>query len=243
MTVYPLAGQSNTTIKLTNINDILQVSTGGFAVYDPTGTYYSFQIEPDGHGIHRWINIQQGHAVLRVTANPSANVYPLASTSYGGLIHGTGPTAGAANFTIDSFDNSNPSQLGSAVSLRRFRGTVDSPTAIQSGDLIGSVEGYGFDGTSINVNSASGMGIRATQTHTPTAHGAQIEFGAVPNNTIYPVLMATITPSGSQPGLTLNQTGSGITFTDNTFQTTAWRGTTAASNITGLSTKIGRAHV
>jgi hypothetical protein len=240
LTILPESGGTN--VILENSDNILKVSGAGFAVYDPTGTYFSFQIEPDGHGIHQWINPTIGQSVLRVTGNPSANVIPLVSTATGGLLHLTGAVSGPSLLTIDNFDNLNPTASGSAIVLRRFRGTVDSPGNIAQYDRLGSLSAAGYGaGTPYTANglpagAQNSIVFRATEDHTLTAQGADIEIWAVPNGTIQQQQILTFNPSGSQPGLVLNQTNSGITFTDGSFQTTAFN---AANGVTSVTTGTG----
>lgn len=229
---------NGTIITLQNDNDILQVESGGFSVFDSTGTYYTFQTDINGYSEFRTPSPLLGKAVLNVSGNPSSNIIPLVSTSIGGILHLTGPDQGPSILTIDNFDDSNPTNFGSSIVLRRMRNTVDNPYPVLANDMLGflAASGYGantgaYTQTGFPGPAISAISFRSTEDHTPLSQGSKIELSAIANSTNTNVLIATINPSGNTPGIVLNQSKSGITFTDGTFQNTAYH--------TANSTSIG----
>ena len=227
LTILPQA-PGTIPIVLENLQDILGVTGGGFAVYNPGQTYYAFQIDTaDGKAFFKTPQPPVGDAVINISANPSANVIPLRSTLIGGTIHITGANTGPTLFTLDNFDNDNPFSNGDAVVFRRFRGNVDVPAPVQAGDRLGSIAaaGYGqvagpYDTAGLPGTAQNSIIFRATENHTITAQGAEIELTAVPNGSIVAANVAFISASGTKPGVQL-QPGMGIEFADGTYQTTA----------------------
>jgi hypothetical protein len=228
LTVTPNS-PNGTPIILQNNNDILAVTGGGFAVYDPTDTFYSMQVDATvGQTLLHAPNPVAGSSVLSVSANPSSNSYPLAYASIGGVGHFTGPVSGPTNFVLDNFDNSGVFGLSSALTFRRFHGTPDSPTAVLSGDQIGIVAGVGYNGNNVNAAESVNMRFVATENWTTSNLGSKIEFWTIPTGTATFTETVDIVGDAGQPGLKFIQSNSGITFTDGSFQNTA----AAAQSIT-----------
>ena len=213
-----LSENGGTDISLINDSNVLAVLTGGLAVWDPTKSYFYFQSDANGYSYFRTPNTPVGQAVVNISANPSQTIFPIASLVTGAALHLTGSDSGPTLLTIDNFDNTGTA--ASALVFRKFRGNVDTPNAVQSGDLLGSMGAAGYANT-LPQGAINSVRFYATQTYTPIATGGDIEFWAVPNNTTTAIRVATINPSGSNVGIVLNQTGSGITFGDATFQDTA----------------------
>lgn len=82
----------------------------------------------------------------------------------------------------------------SHVSAVRADGTAASPTAVQSGEVLGSFNGWGFDGT--NAGAGGSYQLATTQIWTPSAHGANASIWTTPNGTITPVQTWIFQPSG-----------------------------------------------
>jgi hypothetical protein len=68
-------------------------------------------------------------------------------------------------------------------SARRARGSLASPTAIQSGDVLGRFGATGYGATSMWAGSAAVLQMVATENWSDTNRGAQLEFHTVPNGT------------------------------------------------------------
>lgn len=74
---------------------------------------------------------------------------------------------------------------------RRARGTAESPTAIQSGDIILRVGGNGYGTTQFSQYADARIEFSATQNHTDSAKGTRIEFWTTANNTSTSTQIAT----------------------------------------------------
>lgn len=66
---------------------------------------------------------------------------------------------------------------------RRVRGTVNSPTAVQSGDYLTTIGGRGHNGTGITTSSAASMLFIASQNWTTNNNGTYIAFNTTADNT------------------------------------------------------------
>lgn len=73
----------------------------------------------------------------------------------------------------------------------RSRGTLASPAAIQSGDILGAFAFGSFDGTSY-VGSLTGIGATAIENHAPGACGSRLFFTATPIGSATPATTATL---------------------------------------------------
>jgi hypothetical protein len=94
-------------------------------------------------------------------------------------IHVSGAVGKSTFMTLDSFGNN----VNSTYTIRKARGTPATPTAIQSGDAIGSyaAKGYGATGfTTSNINTTTGMSIFSAENYTDSAQGTFIEINAIP---------------------------------------------------------------
>jgi hypothetical protein len=212
-----------------------------------------FKVDRNGLSSIHTPNPSLGNAVLSVSSGTSSNIIPLASNIVGGVLHLTGSENGPTLSTIDNFDDNNPTNTGSALVLRRFRGNVDAPTAVQANDRLGSLAAAGYGGTTpydangLPPGAQNSMIFRSTEIHTITDQGARIEFTAVPNGTNVATQLMQLNPSGSQPGIVLPNVAQGglspngtlgITFQDGSFQNTAFTSSNAVTSITvgvGLS--------
>jgi len=68
--------------------------------------------------------------------------------------------------------------IGGQLAIRKGRGTTGSPTAVQSGDHLGSFVFYGYDGS--NFQPAAYIRSTAAESFTTTSHGAGLEFLTTP---------------------------------------------------------------
>jgi hypothetical protein len=68
--------------------------------------------------------------------------------------------------------------IGGQLAIRKVRGTTGSPTAVQSGDHLGSFVFYGYDGS--NFQPAAYIRSTAAESFTTTSRGAGLEFLTIP---------------------------------------------------------------
>lgn len=80
--------------------------------------------------------------------------------------------------------------------FRRADGTRAAPTAVQSGDEIGSLNAWGYGTTSYGTTGSARMSFFTTENWSDTAHGSKIVWSVTPSTTL------TLTDS-----LTLNNNG------------------------------------
>lgn len=146
------------------------------------------------------------------------------------------------------------------VVTRSSRGTASSPSATQSGDIIGEFASFGYGATGYGSTPSAVIRSSATENMTDSALGSKLEFLVVPNSSSTLGAAATVTnnainiPSGSEykingtsvlSGSTL---GSGITSSSltsvGTISTGVWQGTTIAiaSGGTGQTTAAAAAN-
>lgn len=119
---------------------------------------------------------------LQDTGTPNASISLNVPGSTGGpaniSVSGNGSTvAGGVNLIVTSA--SSTGAASPASTQRRSRGTVSSPTAINSGDQIGLFNFQGHDGTAFG--GAGTFGATATENWTTGAHGSRLYFGATPD--------------------------------------------------------------
>ena len=110
------------------------------------------------------------------------------AASRSGLLHLVGPNSGASIVSIDGYAGV------SDILQRRADGTAASPTAIASGEIIGSNLWQGYNGSAF----ATGADIQAvaTQNWTTSAQGTKILLGTTPNGTTTPNAVITADQDG-----------------------------------------------
>ena len=162
-------------------------------------------------------------SALEIIGTTSGNSRPRNFT--GTLLQLTAQDGQAARVSIDAFGGNAAYPL---VVGRHARGTVDLPTATQTGDTLFriSTQGYGDSGY---VSSIGRINLQATQNFTDAHGGTRLRFQTTPNNSI---AIQTVTADIDSDGLSLvgNPTG-GITFSDSTRQITAFSNTSAVTKI------------
>lgn len=139
------------------------------------------------------------------TQSISLNSAPTAALLSGTVLQLQGATGGIARLEVDSLGN-----VG-ALSCIRADGTTGSPTAIQSGEEICTLNGGGYDGSTFSAGWAR-ISLFAAQTSTPTAHGSRIVFSTTINGSITRTDAMAIENDG---GVTLNGVASQGTGTLN----------------------------
>jgi len=206
-------------------------STGGAGI--------AFQVERSG--------LTQINAPFGIPANSPGALNIVASTdgayqnvtNSGGMLHITGPANSAARITVDAYGISNGTGVPSTIVLRAGRGTANTPTATQSNDTIGRLSAAGW-GTQFGTGgglASTAIEFVALENFTPLAQGSKITFNTANTGSNSRSVSATIQANGVSFA---NNTiaNSGITFTDGSFQNTAYSPTTivgSATAATGIS--------
>lgn len=124
-------------------------------------------------------------------------------TGNGGASSGPAPQSGTAQQVIAPNDTGaivreEIDAFGGipALTFRRADGTRFAPTAVQSGEELGTVNAWGYGTTGYGTTGAARYSFFAAETWSDTAHGSKIVWSVTPNTT------TTLTDS-----LTLNNNG------------------------------------
>lgn len=207
-------------------------STGGNGI--------AFQVERDGR---TQINAPGGVAAnsagaLNIVASPDGAFQNV--TNSGGMVHCTGPQDSASRVTIDAFGTSAGSGVPAVVVMRSARGTANTPTATQTNDTLGRLSAVGWGntfGTTGGGLAATAIEFVATENFTETTQGTKITFNTAEIGSNSRHVSATVQANGVS-FLNNTEANSGITFTDGSFQNTAYSPTTtvgSATAATGIS--------
>jgi len=109
---------------------------------------------------------------LVLNANTTTEAVQSISNVKGTDLHITGENDALTRITQDSFgSNSYPSFTG-----RGARGTLLSPTASQSGDILSQFTARGYGATKYSDNSTARINLKAAQTFTDTANATDLTF-------------------------------------------------------------------
>jgi hypothetical protein len=153
-------------------------------------------------------------------------------TNPGGMLHITGNDGTSTRVTLDAFGaNAIPVVVGRAA-----RGTANTPSNTQVNDTLLRLSAVGWAGSD-NFASSSNVSpttieAQALENFTNSAIGTQWNIYNAPQGNITKTLVASFNTAG----LKLRAANSGITFTDNTVQNTAFNSTSA---VTGLNVGTG----
>jgi hypothetical protein len=176
----------------------------GMLFYDHTGALTQFQgynnvtheyrinniarVSPGG-AFNGSINFMQG-GVSKFLVAPTGNI-GIGTTSPNALLEVSNALIPAlnANFNVTSFGSQ------SGIQLRRARGTVGAPSAVQAGDPIGSFTARGYGATGFGGDT--GMSVMASQNWTDAAQGTFINIFTTPNGSNQGNVRMTIAPDGS----------------------------------------------
>jgi hypothetical protein len=146
----------------------------------------------------------------------------------GVLLQLTGSSTAPSRIYHDSYGAANYS----AFIGRHARGNSTTPTQTLGGDIISRIGANPHDNVSFASISTMRMDFVNAEDQTTSARGGKIEFWTTPIGST--TIGKRVTIDGSDIVLTALGNG-GITFADSTRQTTAWTGSVAAGNVTGLS--------
>jgi hypothetical protein len=217
-----IVGTAAATGKLV-LNRPLQVNT--------TASNASFTVDRDGKVSILYPSLPTGKSAFSILATAGSNEYTLAAPLGGSLIHGTAKEGSAAFVTVDSFSDTTG---GGYFTTRRFRGTVASPAAVQSGDTMAAFATAGYNGTGIRTGvSSARITFKAAENFNATSQSAYTEFRNQVTATGVDAVSAIIDANGlTLPSVAQGGTGTGITFADSTRQITAFTSTNAVTSIT-----------
>lgn len=148
-----------------------------------------------------------GTAVLSVSSNISETVIPLAAGAMGAVLQLTGANDSSSTVAVDTF--SNLAASSSNFTFRRYRGTVTTSTAVQSGDLMAAIGATAFDGVGTASLPGQVTSIRyvAAENQTPTNKGSRIDMYAIPINTSSRLLNLSLNGSYVSVPLDTQSTG------------------------------------
>ena len=116
-----------------------------------------------------------------VTITGSATLYHQPAINDGYMLHITGKDDVATRIIIDSFANSNGALVYPIIAGRQARGNVNYPQAVMTNDILNRWSGNGYDGTSYASLGSGRIDIVATENHTTTNKGTQIQFYTMGN--------------------------------------------------------------
>lgn len=136
--------------------------------------------------------------------NINLNTGSLIAALTGTTLHEVNVDGAINRIQLDAFGNS------AHFSALRADGTAASPTALQSADVIGSFNGWGYDGTTYS--AASSWQIATSQIWTPSAHGSVASIWTTPNGTTTPVQQLVVNNDGGvtmPPSVTGGDQGAG----------------------------------
>ena len=155
-------------------------------------------------------------AVLTVSPNPSLAI----NINSNATVYVSGLSGTAAKVTADTYNNGDGT-VGSIYVARSARGTATSPSASQSGDVLGAFLGRGWGTNSYTINAplrTPGMVIQASQNFSDSNQGTNLLFNVTANNTINASTVMTVAGSG-QVNIAGNLVVSGYTTLANLTQT------------------------
>jgi hypothetical protein len=112
-------------------------------------------------------------AALTITATPTV----ITPANDGYMLHISGKTGVSSRIVQDSFGTG----VYSLYAGRSARGSVTSPTAIQSGDVVARYSASGFGATKFQPLGTGRIDFVATENYTDTSTGSQIQFWNCPN--------------------------------------------------------------
>ena len=209
-------------VSIKNTDGYLVLSRGGLKVTDNTNQYEVFQLNPDGT-LALKSNVTEGTTGAALEIIGSLNGTSIAPSNIGVLLHLTGLRNSPSRIYNDSYGTG----VYSAYIGRHARGTSENPEGLIAGDIISRIGGNSFlsSGVFAPISNVR-MDFVTKENQTNTARGNEIQFWTTANG--------SITPTRS---FTLESTG--LTFPDNTKQTTAavaqvnsdWNATTGKAQI------------
>ncbi len=132
-------------------------------------------------------------SLLDVSAN-AATLPAVPTNTVGRFANADGS---ATRITADAF------AATSILTLRRADTTAASPSAVQSGDVLGSIQVFGYGAAAYSSASRATIAVNAAETWTDTAQGTAIGFSTTANTTLTTSQAMTLFNSG---GLSIGNT-------------------------------------
>ena len=102
----------------------------------------------------------------------------------------------ALSRVMDLYGFSGATANGPIISVTQVRGSGQAPTATQSGDVLGGIVSYGYDG-GLETDYTAGIRAVATQNHAAGAHGTELVFSTTQNGTSTPAIGAILDGGGN----------------------------------------------
>ena len=196
-------------------------------VRDITSTYDLLDVDQQGRmTVLSAIATDPTQAAVSIVGARARDVQSPANL--GVLLQLTGSSTAPSRIYHDSYGAANYS----AFIGRKARGNSTTPTQTLTGDIIARLGANPHDNVSFASISTMRMDFVNAEDQTTSARGGKIEFWTTPIGST--TIGKRVTIDGSDIVLTALGNG-GITFADSTRQTTAWTGSVAAGNVTGLS--------
>lgn len=143
-------------------------------------------VQPNSGKISIGPNQTAPDAPLTINMNTGATVSP--TTSINATMHLVGVDAQTAGIVIDSFGGT------PAIAGRRTDGTFAARTGVVDTDQLLTLIGQGWD--TVAMATGSNVQLRATQTWSAVAHGAEAAFRTVPNGSTTPADGLVVRNSG-----------------------------------------------
>ena len=223
--------QSNVDINIGNSNDtgLVQFNRGIAVTNTITGTD-TFSVTRQG-----LVNVLTPKQLLTTESAlsiiGSSTGYQQPRTFDGTLLQMTAQCGSPGRVSLDSYGAGNYGLWAA----RTARGTVCSPSQTMANDNLMRFAGAPWNSNGSFTGQHVYVDLRAAEDITPSNIGTYVAIMATPVGSN--VLQTSTMFYGN--GIVMGSDGvvpTGITFADSTRQTTAWTGTTSATNITGLAT-------
>lgn len=210
-TATPLAGSFTTVSGSTSLTS--PIHYGGSAAGSTLTLQSTSSGSPSGDSIAlttggsaRQTILSAGNIGMGTETNPVGKVVISSNTTTG--ISGVGSTTLLTLFSADANNAlfgmySYGAGFNPAILQTAARGTAASPSASQSGDVLGVYIGGGYAASAYDTAFRSGMSITASENHTLTANGTYVSLLTVPNTTTTRAEAMRVQPSG---GVTIGAT-------------------------------------
>ena len=189
-------------VYISNIAGYIVLDRGGLKVTANDETHEVFQLDNTGKLLLKSeIPLVENSAAFELIGNLLGQ--SLAVNNYGVMIHTSGAinvpnlmymdAVGVQTTGVETGKVAYPAFVG-----RSARGTVASPEAVQSGDIITRFGGHAY-ATTLGLNDISNAQIDlvATQTQTSTARGTKIEIRTTANDATTPTVLWTFGQDGN----------------------------------------------
>lgn len=251
---FAMFGNTISTINPTaNINIGIAGSTGYVDIERPIA------VNSTGGGAPAFV-VEQNGTVAIFNANAAANTAGALNivgsldrayqnvTNSGGMLHITGPGNSASRITVDAFGTTGAGSAALvAITGRAARGTASSPTQSLANDIalrIGAVSWKSTGGWTGSTVAGHTLDFVALEDATDASHATAFQFFNAAANGGYTRYQSAQIDSTGLSFLNNTTANSGITFTDGSFQNTAYQSTSVVRSLTAgagisLSSNVG----